>query len=115
MSLEAEFLRRAAADEDRLSASTWRLAAALLATSGLTALVDRIASWSEYGDAPDVEDMRSVLNWAIREARAVLDPNNLEGPGRTSEEMAAEHRELNRIAPTPADKLALMFRGVKPE
>lgn len=37
------------------------------------------------------------------------DPNNLEGNGRTIEEMAAATRELNRIAPTPADKFALMF------
>lgn len=33
----------------------------------------------------------------------------LEGPGRTPEEMAADRRELNRVAPTPADKFQLMF------
>ena len=40
-----------------------------------------------------------------------LDPDNLEGPGRTEAEMVADARELDRIAPTPADKFALMFRG----
>lgn len=37
------------------------------------------------------------------------DPDNLEGSGRTREEMAAAARELDHIAPTPADKFALMF------
>lgn len=37
------------------------------------------------------------------------DPDCLEGPGRTPEEMAAEWRELDRIAPTPAEKFQLMF------
>ena len=43
---------------------------------------------------------------------AALDPNNLEDPERTREEMAADARELNRIAPTPAEKFALMFGGI---
>jgi hypothetical protein len=34
--------------------------------------------------------------------------NNLEGT-RTPEEVAENFRELDRIAPTPADKFALMF------
>jgi hypothetical protein len=37
------------------------------------------------------------------------DENNLEGRPPTPEERAAEWRELNRIAPTPADKMALMM------
>lgn len=39
----------------------------------------------------------------------------LEGPGRTREEMVAERCELDRVAPTPADKFALMFRGTMSE
>ena len=43
------------------------------------------------------------------------DPNNLEGLGRTREEMAADARELDRVAPTPAEKFALMFgNGERP-
>lgn len=37
------------------------------------------------------------------------DPNCLEGPGRTPEEVAQNARELDAVAPTPADKFALMF------
>lgn len=37
------------------------------------------------------------------------DPNNLEGAPRTREEMAENFRELNKVAPTPAEKLQLMF------
>ena len=44
---------------------------------------------------------------------ATLDPNNLEGPPRTREEMAADARELDAVAPTPAEKFALMLRGMK--
>jgi hypothetical protein len=61
--------------------------------------------------------------WTIREDRwpegmgfyieAVKDPNNLEGPPPTAEERAAMARELDRIAPKPADKFALMF-GQRP-
>jgi hypothetical protein len=36
------------------------------------------------------------------------DPNNLEGT-RTPEELAENFRELDRIAPTPAEKFQLMF------
>lgn len=42
------------------------------------------------------------------------DKDNLEGPGRTPEQMAAEHRELDKVAPTPGDKFRLMF-GQKAE
>jgi hypothetical protein len=35
-------------------------------------------------------------------------PNDLEGT-RTPEELAENFRELNRIAPTPAEKFRLMF------
>jgi hypothetical protein len=38
----------------------------------------------------------------------MTDPNNIEG-SRTPEELAANFRELDRIAPTPAEKFALMF------
>jgi len=38
----------------------------------------------------------------------MTDPNNLEGT-RTPEELAASLRELNRIAPTSAEKFRLMF------
>ena len=37
------------------------------------------------------------------------DPDNLEGPPRSPEEMARNARELDAVAPTPADKFALMF------
>lgn len=37
------------------------------------------------------------------------DPDNLEGPPPTTEQRAEMARELDRIAPTPADKFALMF------
>ena len=50
---------------------------------------------------------------ALARIDASLDPDNLEGPGRTRDEMAADARELNRIAPTPAEKLALMFGKLK--
>jgi hypothetical protein len=36
------------------------------------------------------------------------DPNNLEGPGRTREQMIADNKALDEVAPTPADK-AIMF------
>ena len=36
------------------------------------------------------------------------DANNLEG-ARTREELAENFRELDRVAPTPADKFRLMF------
>lgn len=38
----------------------------------------------------------------------MTDPNNLEG-ARTPEELAENFRELNRIAPTTADKFRLMM------
>ena len=38
-----------------------------------------------------------------------MDPNNLEGQPRTREELAENFRELDRTAPTPADKFRLMF------
>lgn len=44
-----------------------------------------------------------------------INPDCLEGPGRTEEERAADWRELDRVAPTPADKFALMFRGPNPD
>jgi hypothetical protein len=37
------------------------------------------------------------------------DPDCLEGTGRTREQMIADRQELDRVAPTPADKFALMF------
>jgi len=37
------------------------------------------------------------------------DPNCLEGLGRTPDEMAENLRKLNAVAPTVADKFALMF------
>jgi hypothetical protein len=42
------------------------------------------------------------------------DPNCLEGRGRTPEQMAADYRALQAVAPTAADKLALMFRHLRP-
>lgn len=44
---------------------------------------------------------------------ATLDPENLEGPPRTREERAADARELDAVAPTPAEKFALMFSAGK--
>lgn len=44
-------------------------------------------------------------------AGTAADPNCLEGPGRSREQMAADARELQRIAPTAADKFELMLRG----
>jgi hypothetical protein len=41
------------------------------------------------------------------------DPNNLEGTPPTREERAALARELDAVAPTPADKFRLMF-GQRP-
>lgn len=43
------------------------------------------------------------------------DPNCLEGPGRTAEEVARNARELDAVAPTPADKFALMFGASEQE
>jgi hypothetical protein len=43
----------------------------------------------------------------------MTDPNNLEGT-RTPEELAENFRELDRIAPTPADKFALMLGQLQP-
>lgn len=37
------------------------------------------------------------------------DPDNLEGPGRTPEEMARMARDLAAVAPTPAHRFRLMF------
>ncbi len=62
--------------------------------------------------------------WAVREDRwpegmgfyieAVRDSNCLEGPGRTPEEMAENFRELNKVAPTAAEKLMLMTGNLRP-
>lgn len=62
--------------------------------------------------------------WAVREDRwpegmgfyieAVKDPNCLEGPGRTPEELAENFRELNKVAPTAAEKLMLMTGNLRP-
>lgn len=41
------------------------------------------------------------------------DPDNLEGPGRTREEIAEQSREPDRIAPTPSEKFQLMFSAMK--
>ena len=41
----------------------------------------------------------------------MTDPNDLEGT-RTPEEIAENFRELNRIAPTPADRFKLMFSAM---
>jgi hypothetical protein len=43
----------------------------------------------------------------------MTDPNNLEGT-RTPEELAESFRELDRIAPTPAEKFSLMFGHLHP-
>jgi hypothetical protein len=42
------------------------------------------------------------------------DPDCLEGGGRTPEQMAADHRALQEVAPTAADKFALMFGHQRP-
>lgn len=42
------------------------------------------------------------------------DPNNLEGPPRTPEELAENFRELDKVAPTPAEKLMLMTGNLRP-
>ena len=54
-------------------------------------------------------NMRSLLD----ALHAPEDPNCLEGPGRTPEEVARNARELDAVAPTPADKFALMFGDLK--
>lgn len=51
------------------------------------------------------KDIADALNATAQPS----DPECLEGPPRTREEMAAEWRELNRVAPTAGDKLALML------
>jgi hypothetical protein len=51
-------------------------------------------------ERPEARDQRPV------------DPDCLEGPGRSREQMAADRRELDRIAPTAVDKFELMFRGI---
>lgn len=43
------------------------------------------------------------------------DPDCLEGPGRTREQMIADWKELDRVAPTPAVKFALMFGSPRPK
>lgn len=42
------------------------------------------------------------------------DPDCLEGRGRTPEQMAADHRALQEVAPTAADKFVLMFGHQRP-
>jgi len=42
------------------------------------------------------------------------DPNCLEGPGRTPEELAENFRELNKVAPTAAEKLMRMTGNLRP-
>jgi hypothetical protein len=39
----------------------------------------------------------------------MTDPDNLEGPPLTREQLAENFRELQRVAPTAADKFRLMF------
>jgi hypothetical protein len=45
--------------------------------------------------------------------QSAADPDCLEGPGRTREQMARDHADLQRVAPTAADKFDLMFRGTR--
>lgn len=49
----------------------------------------------------------------LAQLNAPEDPNCLEGPGRTEEEVARNARELDAVAPTPAEKFALMFGDLK--
>lgn len=79
------------------------------ATYACTPLDAKFAGeWVTHYDAPAHGSPTHHYLEAVREP-AKDDPNNLEGNGLTREEMAASARELNRIAPTPADKFALMF------
>lgn len=67
------------------------------------------------------QTLGTLISWLVVElgsnnARSLLDRlhapedlNCLEGPGRTPEEVAQNARELDAVAPTPADKFALMF------
>jgi hypothetical protein len=50
---------------------------------------------------------------ALQAIDATLDPDCLEGPPRTREERAADARALEEVAPTPAEKIALMFGKIK--
>ena len=58
-----------------------------------------------------VRETKAAADLAGEALKLRQDPDCLEGPGRTREEMARDHRELQRVAPTAADKFDLMFRG----
>ena len=64
-----------------------------------------------YDEFIDDQPPIGVLTDEARESLrlAMATPMDIEGPGRTREQMAEDARELNRIAPTPAEKFALMF------
>lgn len=54
---------------------------------------------------------REALHQARETERSEADPNNLEGPGRTPEQAAADWRALREVAPTAGDRFKLMFKG----
>jgi hypothetical protein len=56
---------------------------------------------------PPIHDPRNDEYYLYEEAMS--DPNNLEGPPPTPEERAAMARELDKVAPNPAEKFELMF------
>lgn len=49
------------------------------------------------------------IDFTVAPRAAAADPDCLEGPGRSREQMAADRRELLRVAPTAADRFELMF------
>lgn len=57
----------------------------------------------------EVRNTTAALRDHHKRLRNLECTNNLEGPPRTPEEMAQNARELDAVAPTPADKFALMF------
>jgi hypothetical protein len=60
---------------------------------------------------PDDFDDPNLIETTLARIDATLDPDCIEGPPRTREERVADARALDEVAPTPAEKIALMFRG----
>jgi hypothetical protein len=60
-----------------------------------------------------VRETKAIVDLAGEALQLRHDPDCLEGPARTREQMASDHAELQRIAPTAPDKFALMFRGTR--
>jgi len=72
-------------------------------------MIFRLKLSGDFHNLP--ESLLTDAETTIARIDATLDPDCLEGPPRTREERIADAHALDEVAPTMADKVALMFRG----